>query len=331
MQPILEVEHLKKYYPLRHSFLSSQCDAVRACDDVSFKLYPGETLGVVGESGCGKSTTMKAVIRLIEPTAGSVILQGTDFLSLRGNELKQARRHIKMIFQDPYSSLNPRMTVKEIISEPLDITKGYADREEREEIIVHTMQQVGLDPEFTNRYPHEFSGGQRQRIGIARAIILHPEVIICDEPVSALDVSIQAKILNLLKKLQRELGIAYIFISHNLGVVRNIADRVIVMYLGQIVEEGNNTELFQDPQHPYTQVLLSSVPGLSGGGPVIMQGDVPDPADPPSGCRFHTRCPYAAPICRLQKPELLENVPGHRCACHRTAEISLSGKAETEE
>jgi peptide/nickel transport system ATP-binding protein/oligopeptide transport system ATP-binding protein len=307
------VEHLKKYFPI-----SGGKGAVRACDDVSFELCPGETLGIVGESGCGKSTTMQSVIRLIEPTDGKVWLDGQDFLALKGAQLKKARQKIKLIFQDPYSSLNPRMTVKDIIMEPLDIAGVCPDKKEREQRVLETMRQVGLDPSYANRYPHEFSGGQRQRIGIARAIILRPDVVICDEPVSALDVSIQAKIINLLRQLQRELGISYIFISHDLGVVRHIADRVLVMYLGRVVEEGDSAELFDAPLHPYTIALLNSVPRLdrdvSPGA--ALQGDVPSPADPPPGCPFHTRCPYAQEVCSLQQPELREISPGRRCACH---------------
>ncbi len=317
-EPVLRVEHLKKYYPIRSGAFHKSGGAVRACDDVSFELYPGETLGIVGESGCGKSTAMQSLIRLVEPTGGKVWLDGKDFLALRGNELKQARQKIKLIFQDPYSSLNPRMTVRELIGEPLDIAGACASRGERDRRVLETMEQVGLDKSYADRYPHEFSGGQRQRIGIARAIVLRPDVVICDEPVSALDVSIQAKIVNLLRKLQRELGVSYLFISHDLGVVRHIADRVLVMYLGRVVEEADAAELFERPAHPYTQALLASVPHADrdGGSHAALQGDVPSPADPPAGCPFHTRCPRATEQCGVERPELRETAAGHKCACH---------------
>ncbi|MDD7201351.1 MAG: dipeptide ABC transporter ATP-binding protein [Sphaerochaetaceae bacterium] len=314
---VLKVEHLKKYYPLRHAGKGEDA-VVKACDDVSFELRSGEVLGIVGESGCGKTTTMQSVIRLVEPTSGKITLCGQDFLSLKGKELKEARKRIKLIFQDPYSSLNPRMTVREIIAEPLDIAHVCSSRKEREDLVLRTMRQVGLDPSFANRYPHEFSGGQRQRIGIARAIILRPAVVICDEPVSALDVSIQAKIINLLKQLQRELGTAYIFISHDLGVVRHIADTVLVMYLGRVVEQGSCEEVFKHPLHPYTKALLASIPRIDSEGGVpeaVLAGDVPSPANPPSGCLFHTRCPYCQSKCGTESPVLKGN-PDHQCACH---------------
>lgn len=288
---VLKVEHLKKYYPLRHAGKEENA-LVKACDDVSFELRSGEVLGIVGESGCGKTTTMQSVIRLIEPTSGKITLCGQDFRSLKGKDLKEARTRMKLIFQDPYSSLNPRMTVREIIAEPLDIAHGCSSRKEREELVLQAMRQVGLDPAFANRYPHEFSGGQRQRIGIARAIILHPAVVICDEPVSALDVSIQAKIINLLKRLQKELGTAYIFISHDLGVVRHIADTVLVMYLGRVVEQGSCEAVFKNPLHPYTKALLASIPRIDserGVPEAVLAGDVPSPANPPSGCLFQDR------------------------------------------
>ena len=317
-ETVLRVEHLKKYYPVRRAAFSGEVrQVVRACDDVSFELHAGEVLGIVGESGCGKSTTMQSVIRLIEPTDGRITLCGQDFRALKGKALKQARQKIKLIFQDPYSSLNPRMTVREIIAEPLDVAKVCKTRAEREERVLQMMKQVGLDPSFAGRYPHEFSGGQRQRIGIARAMILHPDVVICDEPVSALDVSIQAKIINLLRQLQRELGTAYIFISHDLGVVRHIADRVLVMYLGRVVEQGDSREIFGHPAHPYTQALLASVPRIDGeqGEAEPLTGDVPSPANPPSGCLFHTRCPYCQEICKTTAPELAGS-EAHLCACH---------------
>ncbi len=327
-QPVLKVEHLKKYYPIRKGAFSKEKAVVKACDDVSFELYAGETLGIVGESGCGKTTTIQSVIRLIEPTGGAILLNGRDFRAMKGAELKQARQKMKLIFQDPYSSLNPRMTVKEIISEPLEIAGVCPDKAERDRRVLETMEQVGLDPSYQNRYPHEFSGGQRQRVGIARAIVLRPDVVICDEPVSALDVSIQAKIINLLRRFQRELNLAYIFISHDLGVVRHIADRVLVMYLGRVVEEGDSKELFARPLHPYTRALLDSVPRMDAdGGPgAALQGDVPSPADPPSGCLFHTRCPYAQEICGAQAPELRACGGSRRCACHFAEKLPLNGR-----
>ncbi len=327
-RPVLKVEHLKKYYPIRKGAFSKEKTVVKACDDVSFELYTGETLGIVGESGCGKTTTIQSVIRLIEPTDGTILLNGEDFRAMRGEELKQARQKLKLIFQDPYSSLNPRMTVKEIISEPLEIAGVCPDRAERDRRVLETMEQVGLDPSYVNRYPHEFSGGQRQRIGIARAIVLRPDVVICDEPVSALDVSIQAKIINLLRQFQRELDLAYIFISHDLGVVRHIAHRVLVMYLGRVVEEGESKELFARPLHPYTQALLASVPRMDAEGKPApaLQGDVPSPADPPSGCLFHTRCPYAQEMCAAHAPELREVSAGHKCACHFAGGLPSKGE-----
>ena len=322
-ETVLKVEHLKKYYPVRRAAFSGEVkQVVRACDDVSFELHAGEVLGIVGESGCGKSTTMQSVIRLIEPTDGRITLCGQDFRALKGRALKQARQRIKLIFQDPYSSLNPRMTVREIIAEPLDVARVCKTRAEREERVLQMMKQVGLDPSFAGRYPHEFSGGQRQRIGIARAMILHPDVVICDEPVSALDVSIQAKIINLLRQLQRELGTAYIFISHDLGVVRHIADRVLVMYLGRVVEQGDSREIFEHPAHPYTQALLASVPRIDGeqGDAEPLTGDVPSPANPPSGCLFHTRCPYCQEICKTTAPAL-DGDQAHLCACHFAGQL----------
>ena len=326
--PVLRVEHLKKYYLIRKGTFSKEKAVVKACDDVSFELYAGETLGIVGESGCGKTSTMQSVIRLIEPTDGTILLNGQDFRAMKGEELKQARRKIKLIFQDPYSSLNPRMTVKDIIAEPLDIAGICKNKAERDRRVLETMKEVGLDPSYINRYPHEFSGGQCQRIGIARAIILRPDVVVCDEPVSALDVSIQAKIINLLRQFQRDLGLAYIFISHDLGVVRHIADRVLVMYLGRVVEEGESKALFAQPLHPYTQALLDSVPRMDSDGKpaAALQGDVPSPADPPSGCLFHTRCPYAQDLCSKETPELRDCGDGHKCACHFAGDLPLQGK-----
>ena len=316
---LLKVEHLKKYYPVKSSSLKRSNGFVKAVDDISFDVKVGETFGIVGESGCGKSTMGKSVIRLIEPTDGKVILDGQDFTALKGKELKKARENIKLIFQDPYASLNPRMTVKDIIGEPIDIAKIYKTKKERDDRIIEVIKQVGLNLDYLYRYPHEFSGGQRQRIGIARAIALQPKLIICDEPVSALDVSIQAKIINLLKELQQKLGIAYIFISHDLSVVKHIADRVGVMYLGNMMEMADKKALYSNPLHPYTQALFSAIPKISSeriDDKEILGGDVPSPANPPKGCRFVTRCPKAMEICKSVRPELKEVEPGHKCACH---------------
>ena len=306
---VLEIKHYSKIYS----------DNKKAVDDISFDVKVGETFGIVGESGCGKSTMGKSVIRLIEPTDGKVILDGQDFTALKGKELKKARENIKLIFQDPYASLNPRMTVKDIIGEPIDIAKIYKTKKERDDRIIEVMKQVGLNLDYLYRYPHEFSGGQRQRIGIARAIALQPKLIICDEPVSALDVSIQAKIINLLKELQQKLGIAYIFISHDLSVVKHIADRVGVMYLGNMMEMADKKALYSNPLHPYTQALFSAIPKISSeriDDKEILGGDVPSPANPPKGCRFVTRCPKAMEICKSVRPELKEVELGHKCACH---------------
>ena len=316
---LLKIEHLKKYYPVKSSSLKRSNGFVKAVDDISFDVKGGETFGIVGESGCGKSTMGKSVIRLIEPTDGKVILDGQDFTALKGKELKKARENIKLIFQDPYASLNPRMTVKDIIGEPIDIAKIYKTKKERDDRIIEVMKQVGLNLDYLYRYPHEFSGGQRQRIGIARAIALQPKLIICDEPVSALDVSIQAKIINLLKELQQKLGIAYIFISHDLSVVKHIADRVGVMYLGNMMEMADKKALYSNPLHPYTQALFSAIPKISCeriDDKEILGGDVPSPANPPKGCRFVTRCPKAMEICKSVRPELKEVELGHKCACH---------------
>ena len=280
---------------------------------------PKETLGVVGESGCGKSTMGRSVLRLIQPTSGEILYKGNDFMKASGAELRKMRAEIQIIFQDPYASLNPRMTVGEIIAEPLNIQKRYATKEETREQVLKVMQVVGLNPKYYNRYPHEFSGGQRQRIGIARAIVLNPSLIVCDEPVSALDVSIQSQVLNLLKDLQESMEMAYIFISHNLSVIKHISDRVMVMYLGHVVEMADKNELFDNPSHPYTQALLSAIPmpeRHSKRKKILLQGDLPSPANPPSGCIFHTRCFMAQDICSTEKPELKDIGNGHFCACH---------------
>ena len=317
--PLLRVEHIKKYYSMKTSSFSARKGFVKAVDDISFDLMAGQTLGIVGESGCGKSTLGRSIIRLIEPTEGKIYLDDEDFTALKGQALKEARKKIKLIFQDPYASLNPRMTVKDIISENIDIAKVYPNKKERDERVMQIMEQTGLNLDFMGRYPHEFSGGQRQRIGIARAIVLQPKGVICDEPASALDVSIQAKIINLLKELQASMGLSYIFISHDLSVVKHIADRVGVMYLGHMMEIADKKSLYYNPMNPYTQALISAIPKMPGeqtGDRVILSGDVPSPANPPSGCCFHTRCPQAMPICSEVPPEMVKVGEDHYCACH---------------
>ena len=317
--PLLEVKNLRKLFPARSSFFAKEKSWIKAVDDVSFTLNPRETLGVVGESGCGESTMGRSVLRLIEPTSGQILYKGKDFGKASGQELRKMRADMQIIFQDPYASLNPRMTVGEVIAEPLNIQKRCKTAEETRAQVLKTMEVVGLNPKYYNRYPHEFSGGQRQRIGIARAIVLGPSLVVCDEPVSALDVSIQSQVLNLLRELQNSMGMAYIFISHNLSVIKHISDRVMVMYLGHVVEMADKNELFANPSHPYTQALLSAIPmpeRHSKRKKIILQGDLPSPANPPSGCIFHTRCFMAKDICSTQKPELRDIGNGHMCACH---------------
>ena len=319
--PLLEVKDLVMHFPLTQGiFFQRKIGAVRAVDGVSFDIRRGETLGLVGESGCGKSTTGRALLQLYKPTSGSVRFEGQDLVTLGAEEMRRMRRQVQMIFQDPYASLNPRMTVGSIVGEPLDI-HGLAKGKEKQERVEQLLTVVGLNPYFANRYPHEFSGGQRQRIGIARALAVNPAFIVCDEPISALDVSIQAQIINLLEELQSEFGLTYLFIAHDLSVVRHISNRVAVMYLGKIVELADRNELYITPKHPYTKALLSAVPIPD---PVIerkreriiLTGDVPSPVNPPSGCRFHTRCPLADSICREKDPEWREVTPGHWAACH---------------
>jgi oligopeptide transport system ATP-binding protein len=318
---LLRVDRLVKHFPITRGILiQRKVGAVHAVDDISFNIYKGETLGLVGESGCGKSTTGRTILQLYRPTSGSVFFEGRDLSKLSGDEMRKTRRRIQMIFQDPYASLNPRMTVGEIIGEPMTIHRTYQGRE-HEERVQHMLKIVGLNPAFANRYPHEFSGGQRQRIGVARAMALDPSMVICDEPISALDVSIQAQVVNLLEDLQKELGLTYLFIAHDLSMVRHISDRVAVMYLGILVELADNKELYKNPLHPYTQALLSAVPipdpvAEEKRQRVILQGDVPSPVNPPSGCRFRTRCPIAAAICAEAKPEFREVSPSHFVACH---------------
>ncbi len=317
--PLLEVRNLRKLFQAKSSFFAKEKTFIKAVDDVSFTLMPQETLGVVGESGCGKSTMGRSVLRLIQPTSGEIFYKGQDFMKANGNELRKMRADMQIIFQDPYASLNPRMTIGEVITEPLNIQKRYASKEEAREQVLKVMEVVGLNPKYYNRYPHEFSGGQRQRIGIARAIVLKPSLVVCDEPVSALDVSIQSQVLNLLRQLQSSMGMAYIFISHNLSVIKHISDRVMVMYLGHVVEMGEKKDLFDNPSHPYTQALLSAIPmpeRHSTRKKIILQGDLPSPANPPSGCIFHTRCFMAQDICSTQSPELKDLGNGHMCACH---------------
>ncbi|MEV6634262.1 dipeptide ABC transporter ATP-binding protein [Actinoplanes sp. NPDC051470] len=320
---VLETQGLVKHFPITQGIvLKTKVGAVRAVDGVNLQLRKGETLGVVGESGCGKSTLAKLLVGLEKPTAGSVNVRGEDMVRMRGGALRRARRHIQMVMQDPYTSLNPRMTVGDIIGEPFEIHPEVTPRKGREKAVRDLLDTVGLNPEHINRYPHQFSGGQRQRIGIARAMALKPEIIVCDEPVSALDVSIQAQVINLLEALQDEFGLSYIFIAHDLSVVRHIADRVAVMYLGKVVEIGNDQQIYEEPTHPYTQALLSAVPvpdpRLRGRrDQIVLEGDVPSPANPPSGCRFRTRCWKAEDICAEQEPLLeVRESSSHPSACH---------------
>ncbi|HEX6337478.1 MAG TPA: dipeptide ABC transporter ATP-binding protein [Jiangellaceae bacterium] len=320
---VLEVEELVKHFPLTQGIVfKRRIGEVKAVDGVSFKLRKGETLGIVGESGCGKSTLAKLLMRLEEPTRGKALFKGQNIFDLRGKSLRAMRRNIQIVFQDPYASLNPRMTVGDIVGEPFDIHPEVAPRGDRRRRVQELLDVVGLNPEHINRYPHQFSGGQRQRIGIARGLALRPEIIICDEPVSALDVSVQAQVINLLKNLQNEFGLSYIFIAHDLSVVRHIADRVGVMYLGKIAELGTEEQIYEHPTHPYTQALLSAVPvpdpSVRGQRQqIILAGDPPSPANPPSGCRFRTRCWKATDLCAQEEPALVVR-PGidHESACH---------------
>lgn len=318
---ILSIRNLKKYFPITQGIIFQKKVAdVKAVDGISFDVKPGETLGLVGESGCGKSTTGRTILQLYRPTEGSVLFEGKDLATLKGEELRKMRSNMQMIFQDPYASLNPRMTVGDIIAEPLEV-HNIAKGKEKKERVQELLQVVGLNPYFINRYPHEFSGGQRQRIGIARALAVNPDFIVCDEPISALDVSIQAQIVNLLEELQERFGLTYLFIAHDLSVVRHISDRIAVMYLGKIVELTDRHTLYANPLHPYTRALLSAVPIPDPlieekRERIILVGDVPSPVNPPKGCRFHTRCPLAIPICKEVAPEWRDVGNGHFVECH---------------
>jgi oligopeptide/dipeptide ABC transporter ATP-binding protein len=337
-QPLLSVRGLKKHFPVRAGILRRVVGQVRAVDGISFDIAAGETLGLVGESGCGKSTAGKAILKLIEPSAGEIRVRDERIDPLSRRQMRPYRRQLQMVFQDPYSSLNPRFRVRDIIAEPLvnyDIARGRALAEQ----VAELAQRVGLRPEALDRFPHEFSGGQRQRIGIARALALHPSLIVCDEPVSALDVSVQAQVINLLRDLQGEFGLSYLFVAHDLAVVEHISHRIAVMYLGKVVEIADKEALFTRPQHPYTEALLSAVPVPEPGARrrrIILKGDVPSPLHPPSGCRFRTRCPYAFARCAKEEPQSREVRPGHFVACHlrevdtaafATAAVELNNEA----
>jgi oligopeptide transport system ATP-binding protein len=320
---LVRVQGLKKYFPItRGVIFQREVGAIKAVDEVSFDIYKGETLGLVGETGCGKTTVGRTMIRLYEPTAGEVVFDGVELTELSGSDLRQIRRRMQMIFQDPYASLNPRMTVGSIVAEPLEV-HGVARGRKKRERVQELLKLVGLNPYFVNRYPHEFSGGQRQRIGIARALALNPDLIVCDEPISSLDVSIQAQVVNLLEDLQREMGLTYLFIAHDLSMVRHISSRMAVMYLGKIVELTDRDEIYINPLHPYTQALMSAVPVPDPEieeerQRIILDGDIPSPASPPKGCNFNTRCPVVMEgICYEEEPAYLEVKPGHWVACHR--------------
>jgi peptide/nickel transport system ATP-binding protein len=332
--PLLEVEGLKKYFPIRRGFFKRVVGHVKAVDNLSFHIMEGETLGLVGESGCGKTTTGRSILRAITPTSGSVKFRDPDLgpvnvTELEKEELTQVRRNMRMIFQDPYASLNPRMTLLELVGAPLramDIARG----KELEDRVAEMLEAVGLRPEYMRRYPHAFSGGQRQRIGLARAFAPHPKFVVCDEPVSALDVSVQAQILNLLQDLQRDMGVTYLFVAHDLSVVAHISDRVAVMYVGKIVEMASTAELFTNPKHPYTEALMSAIPRPDPRPRekrVLLKGEVANPANPPPGCYFHPRCTYAQDICQTEEPAFEEVTKGHYVKCHFAKDLSLTGAA----
>ena len=318
---LLSVQNLKMHFPItRGIILQRQVGSIKAVDGITFELMRGETLGLVGESGCGKSTTGRAILQLYEPTAGEVVFEGQDLTDINSGDLRRMRRRMQMIFQDPYASLNPRMTVGSIVGEPLEVHKIGGSRREQQQRVQELLEIVGLNPYFINRYPHEFSGGQRQRIGVARALAVNPSFIVCDEPISALDVSIQAQVINLLEDLQSEMGLTYLFIAHDLSVVRHISDRIAVMYLGKIVELADREVLYENPLHPYTQALLSAVPipdpqVEKKRQRIILEGDVPSPAEPPTGCNFNTRCPQVMDICHQYEPSFTDIGDGHRVAC----------------
>ncbi len=320
---LMTVDGLKMYFPIHAGILRRQVGTIKAVDGISFDIRRGETLGLVGESGCGKSSAGRAIIRLYNVTAGRVLLDGVNIAALKGETLRKVRPRMQMVFQDPHASLNPRMTIGSVIGEPID-EHGLLKGAERDERVEELLEAVGLNPKFTNRYPHEFSGGQRQRIGIARAFALNPDFIVCDEPIAALDVSIQAQVVNLLEDLQERFGLTYLFISHDLSMVRHIADRVAVMYLGKIVELADRRQLYGTPKHPYTQALLSAVPipnptVEATREHIVLKGDLPSPANPPEGCNFCTRCPIATDICRIEDPVWREIEPGRHVACHHAA------------
>ncbi|MDK7488092.1 dipeptide ABC transporter ATP-binding protein [Bacillus paranthracis] len=315
---LLQVQNLKQYFPIKKGILGRSINYIKAVDDISFTIYEKETVSIVGESGCGKSTTGRAILRLDEATSGKIIFQDKDLLELNNSAMRKVRKDLQVIFQDPFASLNPRQTVGSILEEAIAI-QNVCPKGERMAKVIELLGKVGLPPDAVKRYPHEFSGGQRQRIGISRALAVNPKLIICDEAVSALDVSVQAQVLNLLKQLQQQYGLTYLFISHDLAVVRHISDRIIVMYLGTIVEIADKHSLFNNPQHPYTKALLSAIPTISAGTKkerIELKGDLPSPLNPPKGCRFHTRCPYAIEKCATQQPSFQSISEGHKVACH---------------